>query len=97
MKETLANAMHETRKAIALIKSNREVSIDEQYKIADLWKDAFLVVSDNHPATAYALMGKSNLWLTPEFWRDNPEAFAMIEGWFKEVGAIIFPDLNKQS
>ncbi len=97
MKETLANAMHETRKAIALIKSNREVSIDEQYKVAGLWKDAFLVVSDKHPATAYALMGKSNLWLAPEFWRDNPEAFAMIEGWFKEVEAIIFPDLNKQS
>ena len=97
MKETLVNAMHETRKAIALIKANREVSIDDQYKVADLWKDAFLIVSDSHPATAYTLMGKSNLWLTPEFWRDNPEAFVMIEKWFKEVEAIIFPTLTNNN
>ena len=96
MKETLVNAMHETRKAIALIKANREVTIEVQYKIADLWKDAFLIVSDKHPATAYALMGKSNLWLTPEFWRDNSEAFIMIENRFKEVEGIIFPDLKEQ-
>jgi len=96
MKRVLVDAMQETRKAIALIKTGAKVDVPDQYRIADLWKEAFLIISDSHPQTAYALMGKSNLWLTPEFWKSNSDAFDKIENWFAEVEHIIFPNLNKK-
>jgi hypothetical protein len=97
MKRALVDAMQETRKAISLIKIGTKVEISEQYRIADLWKEAFLIISDSHPKTAYALMGKSNLWLTPEFWNSNKNAFDQIEKWFITVEQIIFPNLNEKS
>lgn len=94
MKRVLVDAMQGTIKAISLIKFGKNVDLDEQYRIADLWKEAFLIISETHPETAYILMGKSNLWLTPEFWNDNQEGFVKIEKWFKEVEQVLFPNIK---
>ena len=96
MKRVLVDAMQETKKAISLIKAGKKVDVNDQYRIADLWKEAFLIISDTHPQTAYSLMGKSNLWLTPEFWNTNQNAFDKIEMWFIEVEKIIFPHLKSK-
>ncbi len=87
--ETLSKASMETRKAFIEIKNGKELPVEKQYEIAELWRKSFVIVSKEHPETAYMLMGKSNSWLTPEFWKKNDEEMKKIESNLEAVDRLI--------
>ena len=89
MRDKLSKASMETRKAFVLLKSGKEISINLQYEIADLWRKAFIVISEKHPDEAYTLMGKSNSWLTPGFWKENEQEMLTIEKNLEMVDLLI--------
>ncbi|WP_340199372.1 hypothetical protein [Ascidiimonas sp. W6] len=87
--EALSIASMETKKAFIQIKRNHTVPVEKQYEIAELWRKAFVIISDKHPEEAYLLMGKSDSWLTPEFWKNNEEEMKKIEANLNTVDELI--------